>query len=242
MEELGGRTLSSSTVKFNEKNAVMRVSELKQVHQREVSFQRGRRSHNTATITQTEKHSLLCWRAKLMNDNFREELGRHALAREEVDLRNRAREDEAYKRWEKAYAVWVRVVDLLDEREAARATAEEAATGEGILPSPVPEAVVYPAEPIYRLPPKLPPPDIPDIMVRAWAFLGRTFKEVTPELEKAYMFFCCTMVVGAADIGPCAPAGLGDRGGAANGGARVGSVGLGKSGQRDEASDNGQYS
>jgi hypothetical protein len=32
MEELGGRTLSSSAVKFNRKNAVMRVSELKQVH------------------------------------------------------------------------------------------------------------------------------------------------------------------------------------------------------------------
>jgi hypothetical protein len=124
-----------------------------------------------------------------LNDNFREEFGRHALAREEVDLRNRAREDEAYKRWEKAYAVWVRAVDLLDERKAARATAEEAAKGEGILPSPEPEAVVYPAEPMYRVSPKLPPPDIPDIMDRAWAFLERTFKEVTPEVERASMFF-----------------------------------------------------
>jgi hypothetical protein len=32
-------------------------------------------------------------------------------------------------------------------------------------------------------------PDIPDIMERARAFLERTFKEVTSELEKAYMFF-----------------------------------------------------
>jgi hypothetical protein len=193
MEELGGRTLSSSAVKFNGKNAVMRVSELKQVHQREVSFQSGRWSYNTATITRAEKHSLLMNLLEgeaytAMNDNFREGVDKHAWAREKVDLRNRAREDEAYNRLEKAYAVWVRAVDLLDEREAARAAAEKAAKGEGILPSPV-EAVVYPAEPIYRVPPKLPPPDIPDIMGRAWAFLERTFNEVTPELEKAYMFF-----------------------------------------------------
>jgi hypothetical protein len=32
-------------------------------------------------------------------------------------------------------------------------------------------------------------PDIPDIMDRAWALLERTFKEVTTELEKGYMFF-----------------------------------------------------
>jgi hypothetical protein len=42
---------------------------------------------------------------------------------------------------------------------------------------------------MHRVPPKLSAPDIPDIMDRAWAFLERTFKEVTPELEKAYMFF-----------------------------------------------------
>jgi hypothetical protein len=44
-------------------------------------------------------------------------------------------------------------------------------------------------EPIHRVPSKLLAPDILDIMDRAWAFLKRTFKEVTPELEKAYMFF-----------------------------------------------------
>jgi hypothetical protein len=49
--------------------------------------------------------------------------------------------------------------------------------------------VVYLVEPIHRVPPKLSAPDISDIMDQAWTFLERTFKEVTPELEKAYMFF-----------------------------------------------------
>jgi hypothetical protein len=49
--------------------------------------------------------------------------------------------------------------------------------------------VVYLVEPIHKVPPKLSEPDIPDIMDLSWAFLERTFKEVTPVFEKAYMFF-----------------------------------------------------
>jgi hypothetical protein len=130
-----------------------------------------------------------------INDHFREELDRHALEREKVDLKNRAREDEAQKRWERAEAAYLKAVELLEEQEA-RAAAEESGlplpveAAAGPSASAVPGApVVYPMEPIHRAPPKLPPPDIPDIMDRAWAFLERTFKEVTPELEKAYMFF-----------------------------------------------------
>jgi hypothetical protein len=203
MEGLGERARNSAAVKFNGKNSQMWVSKLKQIHQREVSFHSGRRGHNMTTITQTEKHFVLMTLLEgeaytAMNDHFRGELDGNALARERVDLQNRAREDEVLKRYNKAYAVYLRHVELLDEQEAARVAAEEAAEAaksESGLPSPVeitPAAdapAVYPAEPIHRAPPKLPPPDIPDIMDRAWAFLERTFKEVTPELEKAYMFF-----------------------------------------------------
>jgi hypothetical protein len=193
MEGRGAKGPSSSLVKFNGNNAVMRTSELRQVHQREVSFQGGRRSHNAATITQTEKHTILMTLLEgeaytAMQDQFREELGRLAVEREAIDVRNRVAEAAAYSRWERAYRAWERAVDLLTEQEEAQEAAAEAAKEEGILPSPV-EAVVYPAEPIHRVPPKLPPPDIPDIMDRAWAFSERTFKEVTPEVERAYMFF-----------------------------------------------------
>jgi hypothetical protein len=171
----------------------MRTSELRQVHQREMSFQGGRRSHNAATITQTEKHTILMTMLEgeaytAMQDQFKEELGRLAVEREAIDVRNRVAEAAAYSRWERAYRAWERAVNLLTEQEEAQEAAAEAAKEKGILPLPV-EAVVYPAEPIHRVPPKLPPPDIPDIIDRAWAFLERTFKEVTPEVERAYMFF-----------------------------------------------------
>jgi hypothetical protein len=68
----------------------MRLLELKQVHQREVSFHSGWPSHNTTTIMQTEKHFLLMklWEGKAytaLNDHFRWELDRNALARERVN-------------------------------------------------------------------------------------------------------------------------------------------------------------
>jgi hypothetical protein len=155
------------------------------------------------TIKKTEKHFVLMTLLDgeaytAMNDHFRGKLDQNALARERVDLQNREREDEVLKRYNKTYAVYLRHVELLDEQEDARVAAEEAAEAakaESGLPSPVeitPAAAApadYPVEPIHRAPPKLPPPDILDIMDRAWAFLERTFKEVTPEVEKAYMFF-----------------------------------------------------
>jgi hypothetical protein len=172
MEGLGERARSSSGVKFNEKNLQMRVSELKQVHQREVSFHSGRRGHNMTTITQTEKHFVLMTLLDgeaytAMNDHFWGELDRNALARERVDLQKREREDEVLKRYNKAYAVYLRHVELLDEQEAARVAAEEAAeaakaeSGLPLLVEITPAAAapaVYPAEPIHRAPPKLPPP------------------------------------------------------------------------------------
>jgi hypothetical protein len=187
----------------------MRVSELRQIHQREVGTQSGRRSYNTATMTQMEKHSILMGLVDgeaytALRDHFRAELDKHAFARELMDRRNRAREDDTQERWERLHDAYLREVDRLDAEVAARAAAEIAAQRareEAGLLTPVVSAsfapaapatpVVYPVpvEPIHRVPPKLSAPDIPDIMDRAWAFLERTFKEVTPELEKAYMFF-----------------------------------------------------
>jgi hypothetical protein len=119
-----------------------------------------------------------------------------------VGRRNRAREDDTQERWERLHDAYLREVDRLDAEIAARAAAEIAAQRareEAGLLTPVDSAsfapaapaapVVYPVEPIHRVPPKLSAPDIPNIMDRAWTFLERTFKEVTPELEKAYMFF-----------------------------------------------------
>jgi hypothetical protein len=166
----------------------------------------GRQSYNTATITQVEKHNVLMGLVKgeaytALRDQSRAELDEHAVARYLVDRRNRAREDRTQERWERLHDAHLREVDRLDAEVAARATAEVAAQRareEAGLLTPVDSAsfvpapaapVVYPVEPIHRVPPKLSPPNIPDIMDRAWAFLERTFKEVTPESEKAHMFF-----------------------------------------------------
>jgi hypothetical protein len=128
-------------------------------------------------------------------------LDEHAVAWELVDRRNRTRKDDTQDRWKRLHDAYLREVDRLDAEVAARAAAEVLAqrTREeaGLLTSvdsasfaPAPAApVAYPVEPIHRVPPKLLAPDIPDIMDWAWAFMERTFKEVTPELEKAYMFF-----------------------------------------------------
>jgi hypothetical protein len=82
----------------------------------------------------------------------------------------------------------LRKLQKLPRRRAASLRRVEAEASAAATP------VVYPVELIHRAPPKLAPPklplpDIPDIMDRAWAFLEPTFKEVMPELEKAYMFF-----------------------------------------------------
>jgi hypothetical protein len=104
-------------------------------------------------------------------------------------------------RWERQHDAYLQEVDRLDAEVTARAAAEVAAQRAreeaGLLTpvdsasfAPAPAApVVYPVEHIHKALPKLSAPDIPNIMDRAWAFLERTFKEVTPELEKAYMFF-----------------------------------------------------
>jgi hypothetical protein len=99
MESTGESARGFSKVKFDGQNATMRVSELRQIHQREVETQSGRRSYNTATITQTEKHNILMGLVEgdayiALRDHFRAELNEHALARELVDRRNRAREDD----------------------------------------------------------------------------------------------------------------------------------------------------
>jgi hypothetical protein len=59
MEATGESVWGFSKVKFNGRNATMRVSELRQIHQREVGNLSGWRSYNTATITQVEKHNVL---------------------------------------------------------------------------------------------------------------------------------------------------------------------------------------
>jgi hypothetical protein len=192
MEVTGEGAQGFSKVKFNGKNATMRVSELRQIHQREVGTQSGRRSYNTAIMTQTEKHSILMGLVEgeaytALRDHFRAELDEHALARELADRRNRAREDNTQERWERLHDAYLREVDRIDSEVAARAAAEVAAQRareEAGLLAPVDSAsfapaapaapVVYPAEPIHRVPPKLSAPDIPDIMDQAWAFLERT--------------------------------------------------------------------
>jgi hypothetical protein len=193
-------------VKFNGRNATMRVSELRQIHQREVGTLSERWSYNTAMITQVEKHNVLMGLVEgeaytALRDHFRAELDEHAVARELVDQKNRARENNTQERWERQHDAYLREVDRLDAEVVARVAAEVAtqrAREEAVLLTPVDSAsfapapaapVVYPVKPIHRVPPKLSAPDIPDIMDRAWAFLECTFKKVTPELEKAYMFF-----------------------------------------------------
>jgi hypothetical protein len=117
MEATGESARGFSKVKFNWKNATMRVSELHQIQQREVGTQSGRRSYNTATITQTEKHNILMGLVEgeaytALRDHFRAESDEHALARELVDRRNRAREDDTQERWECYDCAWLSLTAL----------------------------------------------------------------------------------------------------------------------------------
>jgi hypothetical protein len=120
-----------SKVEFNGKNATMRVSELRQIHQREVRTLSGRRSYNTATITHVEKYNVLMGLVEgeayiALRDHFRAELDEHAVARELVDRKNRAREDDTKDRWERLHDAYLREVDPLDAEVAARAAADVA--------------------------------------------------------------------------------------------------------------------
>jgi hypothetical protein len=62
-----------------------------------------------------------------LRDHFRAELDAHAVARELVDRRNRAREDDTQERWERLHDAYLQEVDRIDEEVAARAAAERAA-------------------------------------------------------------------------------------------------------------------
>jgi hypothetical protein len=103
MEATGESARGFFKVKFNGRNATMRVSELRQIHQRKVGTLSGRRSYNTATITQVKKHNVLMGLVKgeaytALRDHFRAELDEHAVAQELVDRKNRAREDNTQER------------------------------------------------------------------------------------------------------------------------------------------------
>jgi hypothetical protein len=142
-----------SNVKFNGKNATMRVSELRQIHQREVGTLSGRRSYNTATITQVKKHNVLMGLVEgeaytALRDHFRADLDEHVVARELVDRRNRAREDDTQGRWERLHDAYLREVNRLDADVVARAAAEVAAQRareEAGLLTPVDSASFAPA-------------------------------------------------------------------------------------------------
>jgi hypothetical protein len=97
-----------SKVKFHGKNATMRVSELRQIHQREVGTLSGRRSYNTAMIAHVEKHNILMGLVKgeaytALRDHFQAELDEHAVARELVDRKNRARKNYTHERWKRLH-------------------------------------------------------------------------------------------------------------------------------------------
>jgi hypothetical protein len=103
MEAMGKSARGFSKVNFNGRNATMRVSELRQIQQQEVETLSGRWSYNTATITQMKKHNVLIGLVEgeaytTLRDHFRAELDEHAVARELVDRRNRAREDDTQER------------------------------------------------------------------------------------------------------------------------------------------------
>jgi hypothetical protein len=142
----------------------------------------------------------------LLHDHFQSRIDRNREQYEAVEAENLQLETQTQAAWERAYDAYTAELAAREQAQAqmqaqaAQAAAPAPAPGARAAGAPPPappapagaavQAALPPLQlPIHHVPPKRPPPDDPTILTDAYALLGQTFPEVTPEVHKRYLYF-----------------------------------------------------